>query len=151
LVLRRRDGGSSHSVTAGGELAFSTSPDAEPMQICRVSFEAHHCGATIYITGLLGDHAALRTEELVRALTTEIRSLRVDLRAVDLIDPDSFVLIARTLGRWRDARRGRVSLEFPARSRDRQRAHLRLVDQRRRMGIPVSSAVILPINTSPGH
>lgn len=124
--------------------------DAEPMQVCRVSFEAHQCGATIYIMGLLGDQAALRTEELVRALTTGIQSLRVDLRAVDLIDPDSFVVIARTLGRWRDARRGRVSLEFPARSRDRQRAHLRLVDQRSRIGSPVSTAINCPMSTSPG-
>lgn len=109
------------------------------MQVCRVSFEAHPSGATIYVTGLLGEHAALRTEELVRALTEEVTSLRVDLRAVDLIDPESFVLVARTLGRWRDARRGRVALEFPARSRDRRRSHLRLVDQPGRMlSMPIS-------------
>ncbi len=120
------------------------------MQVCRVSFEAHQYCATIYVTGLLGEHAALRTDELVRALTVEIQSLRVDLRAVDLIDPDSFVLVARTLGRWRDARRGRVSLEFPARSRDRRRSHLRLVDQPSRIGSPVSSAISWPMSTSPG-
>jgi hypothetical protein len=116
------------------------------MQLCRVSFEAHQSGATIYVTGLLGDDAALRTEELVRALTTEIQSLRVDLRAVDLIDPESFVRVARALGRWRDARRGRVSLEFPARSRDRNRSHLRLVDE----GSRTRSPVIAAMGASPG-
>jgi hypothetical protein len=97
------------------------------MQVSQISFEAHPHGATIYVTGLLGEHAALRTEEVVRALTDDVRCLRVDLRAVDLIDPNSFVIVARMLGRWRDARRGRVSIEFPARSRQRQRPHLQLV------------------------
>jgi hypothetical protein len=102
--------------------------DAE-MQVCRVSFEAHQFGATIYVAGLLGDHAAERTQAIVRALDQDIRSLRVDLRGVDLIDPASFVVIARTLGRWRDARRGRVSLEFPSHSRPRTPTRLRLLDQ----------------------
>ena len=119
------------------------------MQLCRVCFEAHRSGATIYVTGLLGDLAAARVEEIVRALSMDIRALRVDLRAVDLIDPAAFVIIARLLGRWRDAHRGRVTLEFPARSRPR-REHLRLVDQPNKIGTPVSTAMSWPMSTSPG-
>ena len=99
------------------------------MQFCEVLFESHRYGATIYVCGLLGDLAALRAEELVRALTRDIFALRVDLRGVDLIDPDAFVRVARSLSRWRDAHGGRVLIEFPARSKRSRAQHLRLVDQ----------------------
>ena len=105
------------------------------MQLSQVFFEAHHSGATIYVAGWLGDSAALRTEELVRGLPTQICALRVDIRGVDLIDPSAFVRVARTLGRWRDARRGRVTLQFPARSGG-ARSRPRLVDHPSTMGSP---------------
>src|SRR5258705_9470448 len=121
------------------------------MQLWRVSFESHPYSATIYMTGLLGDLAAVRVEELVRALPPDILSLRVDLRAVELIDPGAFVRLARILTRWRDARVGRVSLEFPARSQPRPTVRpLRLVDQPNRIGNPVSNAMSWPMSTSPG-
>lgn len=121
------------------------------MQLCRVSFESHPRAASIYVTGLLGDIAATRVEELVRALPIEMRSLRIDLRAVDLIDPVAFVQIARMLSRWREARLGRVALQFPARSRcGRDSRHLKLVDQPNKIGTPVATAMSWPMSTSPG-
>ena len=119
------------------------------MQLFRISFESHTNAATIYITGLLGDVAATRVEELIRALPPDVLAVRVDMRAVELIDPGSFVRVARVLTRWRDARGGRVGLEFPERSRRRRGSHLRLVDQNR-MGSPVSTAINWPMSTSPG-
>src|SRR4051794_29767954 len=100
------------------------------MELYEVLFEAHRHGATIYVSGLLGDAAALRAEELVLALGCDVLSLRVDLRAVDLIDPSAFVRVARSLSRWREARGGRVNIEFPARSRRPKSArstHLQLM------------------------
>lgn len=111
------------------------------MQFYEVAFEAHRHGATIYVSGLLGESAALRAEEFVRALTREILALRVDLRAVDLIDPNAFVRVARSLSRWRDARGGRVMIEFPARSTRSRVPNLRLVDQTSMIGMAVSTAI----------
>lgn len=69
--------------------------------------------------------------------------VRVDLRSVDLIDPDSFVRLARALNRWRDTTHGRVTIEFPQRSlRTTRRAPLRLVTPQSESGSAVSSAMI---------
>jgi hypothetical protein len=89
------------------------------MQTHHVVFESHQSGATIYIAGMLGELAAIQTEEIVRALARNVLAVRLDLRAVVYIDPDSFVRVARAIRRWRDARRGRVMLEFPERSQPR--------------------------------
>jgi hypothetical protein len=90
------------------------------MQTHHVSFESHQSGATIYVAGILGDLAAIQTEEIVRALSWSIFAVRLDLRGVVYIEPNSFVRIARAMRRWRDARSGRVMLEFPERSQPRQ-------------------------------
>ncbi len=98
------------------------------MVFCRVSLEAHRHCATIYVAGFLAEDAASASEGIVAALTRDIAMLRVDLRAVDLIDPSSFVRVARALNEWRDVRRGRVTIEFPQRSRrESEGRHLRLV------------------------
>ena len=111
------------------------------MEFCRVSMEAHRYGATLYVAGFLATLAASRAEELVGGLSQETSIVRVDLRAVDLIDPDSFVRVARVLNAWRDRRRGRVTIEFPERSLRRSRPSLRLVDQPATNGIAVSIAI----------
>jgi hypothetical protein len=90
------------------------------MQTHHVSFESHQSGATIYVAGTLGELAAIEAEEIVRTLSKEVFAVRVDLRAVVYIDPDAFVRIARAMRKWREARRGRVTLEFPDRSQPRQ-------------------------------
>jgi hypothetical protein len=89
------------------------------MQTHHVSFESHQSGATIYVAGMLGDLAAIQTEEMVRTLSWNVFAVRLDLRAVVYIDPNSFVRVARAMRRWRDARSGRVTLEFPERSQPR--------------------------------
>ena len=86
------------------------------MEFCRVSLEAHHYGATLYVAGFLATVAASRAEELMSHVPPSAPVLRVDLRAVDLIDPDSFVRMARALNDWRDHTRGKVTIEFPERS-----------------------------------
>jgi hypothetical protein len=112
------------------------------MDFCRVSVEAHKFGGTIYIAGFLAELAASRAEELIHGLSHETRVLRVDLRAVELIDPDSFVRVARVLNRWRDVRRGRVTIEFPHRSSRRaSERHVTLVGQLNANGMAVTSAV----------
>lgn len=112
------------------------------MEFCRVSLEAHRHSATIYVAGFLAELAASRTEEIVRGLSLETGIVRMDLRAVDLIDPDSFVRVARALNRWRDAYRGRVTIEFPERSlRRADRRHLQLVGQPITSGMAVSTAM----------
>ena len=110
------------------------------MQLCDVSYEAHGGGATIYVTGLLGDVAALQLEEVVRGLPASARTVRVDLRAVEFIDPSSFVGVARALRRWADSGRGRVSIAFPARSAPARRRRLQLVDHRSFVNTTVSNA-----------
>jgi hypothetical protein len=94
------------------------------MQTYHVCLESHQSGATVYLAGLLSDAAAIQTEEIIRALSWKIFTVRLDMRAVVYIEPDSFVRVARALRRWRDARSGRVALEFPERSQPRQVARL---------------------------
>ena len=119
------------------------------MEFFQVSFEAHHCGATIYVMGLLAEPAAARTGSVIDLIPAATRIVRLDLRAVELIDPSAFVSVARALNRWRDTRRGRVTIEFPARSR-RRAPHLHLVRQPNTTGIAVSTAMSCPMSTSPG-
>lgn len=111
------------------------------MEFCRVLVEAHASCATIYIAGILADQAATRTEDAVRALGDNTTIVRIDLRAVDLVDAEAFVRIARLLNDWRDARDAKVTIEFPYRSRRGARRHLRLVDQPITNGIAVSTAI----------
>lgn len=119
------------------------------MELFQVSLEAHGSGATIYITGLLAEPAAARTGSVIALMPPTTRIIRLDLRAVELIDPTAFVGVARALNRWRDERFGRVTIEFPARSRRRAR-HLQLVRQPNNTGIAVNTAMSCPMSTSPG-
>ncbi len=111
------------------------------MEFCRVLVEAHaHC-STIYVAGILADGAATRAEDVIRSLPDDTGVVRVDLRAVDLVDPGAFVRIARALNDWRDSRRGKVTIEFPYRSQRSEPRHLRLVDQPITSGMAVSTAM----------
>jgi len=119
------------------------------MELCTVSLEAHRHSATIYVMGLLGDPASLRAGALIALLPSTMRTIRLDLRAVEFIDPSAFVGLARALNRWRDASCGRVTIEFPARSR-RRAPHLHLVRHPNSTGIAVNTAMSRPMSTSPG-
>jgi hypothetical protein len=98
------------------------------VEFCQVRLEAHQHGATIYVVGLLADLAASRTEALIGQVPLGTSVIRMDLRGVQLIDPKAFVRVARSLNHWRDLRRGRVSIEFPARSAHRTSARPQLVE-----------------------
>ncbi len=111
------------------------------MQTHHVSFESHSSSATIYVAGILGDPAALETEELIRALGSAVSVVRLDLRAIVYIDPDAFVRVARAIRRWREARSGRVMLEFPERSQPRSAVRYVPLDHRHVMGAAVSVAM----------
>jgi len=86
------------------------------MEFCQVKLEGHAHSMTIYVTGLLADLAATRTELAVSRLREGTQVVRVDLRGVEIIDPTAFVRVARSLSRWRDEQRGRVMIQFPERS-----------------------------------
>lgn len=111
------------------------------MEFCRVSMEAHRHGATLYVAGFLATCAAARAEELMAVVPADAAIVRVDLRAVDLIDPDSFVRVARALNGWRDRTHGRVTIEFPRRSLREPRRPVALADHQT-SGRAVSTAII---------
>ena len=111
------------------------------MQLWNVAYEAHRYGATLYLTGMLTGAAATEADETLNAMPDWIRSVRVDMRAVELLDPTAFVELARALNRWRDTRHGKVALEFPARSSQRRSSGLRLV----------RDPVICPVSRSDGY
>lgn len=90
------------------------------MEFCQVRFEAHQHSATIYVMGLLANLAAAKAETMINDISIGTSIVRVDLRGVQMIDPNAFVRIARSLSRWRDLRRGRVTIEFPTRSPRRE-------------------------------
>ena len=92
------------------------------MEFCQVRLEAHQHGATIYVIGLLANLAASRAEAAIAHVPVATSVIRMDLRGVQLIDPQAFVRVARSLNNWRDLRRGRVSIEFPERSARRSPA-----------------------------
>jgi hypothetical protein len=120
------------------------------MEFCQVLLEAHDTAATIYVAGLLADLAATRTEEIVGRLNVTTRVVRLDLRAVAIIDPRSFVVIARALNRWRDVRGGQLRIQFPERSKRPRNAHLQLIGQTSAIPMAVSTAITCPMSTSPG-
>ena len=86
------------------------------MEFCQVKLEGHAHSMTIYISGFLAELAATRTEIIVGGLREGTRVVRVDLRGVEIIDPTSFVRVARSLSRWRDDKHGNVLIQFPERS-----------------------------------
>jgi hypothetical protein len=81
-----------------------------------VTVEAHHSGANIYVAGYLTSCASARAEEIISAVRLGTRVIRLDLRAVDIIDPAAFVTIIRALSRWRDGASGQLYIQFPERS-----------------------------------
>src|SRR4051812_34570546 len=97
------------------------------MELFQVRLEAHRYGATLYIFGFLADLAAARAEIIIAQFPIGVRVVRVDLRGVQLIDSTAFVRVARSLRRWRDLRRGRVTIEYPALSAGSKPSSLHLV------------------------
>jgi len=92
-----------------------------------VAIEAHDTGANIYLAGDLAALAAERIERAIEFLPEDTRVIRLDLRAVELIDPDAFVTIVRALNCWRDSTRGQLHIKFPERTTSNRRVRLHLV------------------------
>ena len=105
------------------------------MELYNVSIEAHPHAATLYIAGVLSTCAAARASDILRAVPERIVVVRLDLRAVQVIDPVAFLTVARALDRWRDVVRGRVTIEFPARAQRPRSARVRLLDPPGRSGL----------------
>ncbi|MDB4878071.1 MAG: hypothetical protein JWM41_4517 [Gemmatimonadetes bacterium] len=120
------------------------------MELWQVLLEGHERATTIYIAGLLTDLAAARAEKLIATIGGSPHVVRLDLRAVEVIDPVAFVVVARALNQWRERTRGQLAIQFPARSPRSRRPPLYLLDQPSASGIAVSTAMSCPINTSPG-
>lgn len=104
------------------------------MEFCQVRLEAHQGAATIYVVGLLAELAASRAERIIGHVPIGTSVIRLDLRGVQLIDPGSFVRVARSLNNWRDVRGGRVNIEFPERSARRLSPRPQLVRHQRAAG-----------------
>jgi ABC-type transporter Mla MlaB component len=86
------------------------------MQFSEVVLEAHGSATTVYIAGFLSRHAAARMATLLGEVSAFTRTVRVDLSAVQIIDPIAFAGVVRALASWRDHRWGRVMIQFPVRS-----------------------------------
>ena len=101
-----------------------------------VAVEAHRTGANIYVAGYLAECASERTEQVVAALQRDTRVIRLDLRAVSIIDPVAFVTVVRALNRWRDATEGQLRIQFPERSERPERPRLHLIDAAHSASVP---------------
>ena len=78
------------------------------MPFTEVVLEAHGSASTLYVAGLLSPHTGARIATLLDGLSEFTRTVRVDLRAVQYIDPVAFAEVVRALASWRDHRWGRV-------------------------------------------
>jgi len=73
-----------------------------------------HCGAaTLYLRGALSVTGALRALGACERLPSRVRTLRVDMRAVELFDPSTAAAVARALLEWRTRRQGLTGVDLP--------------------------------------
>ena len=86
------------------------------MLYSQVRYEGHARAATIYVAGMLETLAAARAVSAIAAIHEDVRTIRVDLRGVSYIDPDSFVRLARALSTWHHRTRGLITIAFPSQS-----------------------------------
>jgi hypothetical protein len=77
------------------------------------ALESHSGGATLYLRGALSVAGAIRALGACRRLPARVRALRVDMRGVELFDPDALDMVALVLREWRTLRRGLVRVELP--------------------------------------
>ena len=86
------------------------------MSYSQVRYEAHAHAAIIYVTGMLEPVAAARAVLAIGAVHEDVRTIRIDLRAVSYIEPDCFVRVARALSTWHNGTRGQITIAFPSQS-----------------------------------
>jgi hypothetical protein len=102
-------------VTGSGD-CVSPSHWIKSMSYSQVRYEAHTHAATIYVTGMLEPVAAARAVLAIGTVHDDVRTIRVDLRAVSYVEPDCFVRVARALSAWHDGTRGQITIAFPSQS-----------------------------------
>jgi len=70
--------------------------------------------ATLYLSGALGPADVERLCEECASLPASIRTLRIDLNALDRVGADSMDATRSLLRHWRASRRGQFRLSFSA-------------------------------------
>jgi hypothetical protein len=94
------------------------------MESSWIQLERHPAGVTLYLAGSLCDLAATQAAALIGGLPESARVLRVDLRGVTTMEPESFVSVVRALAKWRRRHdcEPQLLLQFPD-SRTSRRAY----------------------------
>jgi hypothetical protein len=77
------------------------------------TLEAHPGGATLYLTGALSLAGARRALRACDALPAGVRTLRLEMRRVELFDPAAVAAVTLTLREWRVRRGGATSMDVP--------------------------------------
>ena len=75
--------------------------------------EAHHDAATLYVTGSLSIAGVIAAMHRCDELPPRVRALRVDLRAIQGVEPGALDAVAFTTRRWRDLREGSTRIDPP--------------------------------------
>src|SRR4051812_39664285 len=76
------------------------------LSLPHVSMEAHGSAVTVYVHGHISDTDARRVITAFGTLPTRVRSLRLDLSAVDLRDSSTLDALLSVVEGWWTSRRG---------------------------------------------
>ena len=79
----------------------------------QLSVEANAVSATAYVTGPLTVSLAARAIMACRALPPAVRGVRVDLRAVSVVDGHALTMLESYILDWRAERRGVSRVVYP--------------------------------------
>lgn len=79
----------------------------------RFTIEMAGSAATLYLSGGLTMYLAARTLDECRRLPPGIRHLRIDMRAVRVVEGMAVAAIAHGLRPWRDDRNGSTRVDLP--------------------------------------
>ena len=77
------------------------------------TIEAHHDAATLYVTGTLSVTGVVAAMHACDELPARVRTLRVDLRRIEGVEPSAYDALAFGTRRWRDVRAGVTRIELP--------------------------------------
>lgn len=90
-----------------------TSAATRPASIFRYQIERCPDAATIYVGGLhCAEEDVGHLQELVSQLPHTIRTLRIDMHAMDGVPLEILMALRNVLSEWRERRRGNVRLMF---------------------------------------
>ena len=102
-------------------VASSPVPQAIPPVTTRVArlpdlvivLESHGDSAMLYLSGRLGHLAAVHAASACEDIPRSVRSLRVDLRRVQVVSEGALETFALVLGAWRTRRHVHMRLDLP--------------------------------------